>query len=74
MDNSDMVKQIALWVMNHAERESIFLTPHPSWKVDAHALLDHIVSISGVTQDQVSAWLNEGAPGLNINNDTVKGT
>lgn len=55
----DLAESIARWVGANAESESRFLTPSPSWCVDAAALLDHVADSTGVSKEQLGRWAAE---------------
>jgi hypothetical protein len=57
-DTVALVKQIVEFIAEHAQCESAFLTPHPTHSVNATALLDCLVEISGVSKDQIGAWVD----------------
>ncbi len=54
-----LVEQIAKWVVAHAEKESGFLYVNPGWNINAHALLDHISEITGISKEQIKCWIDE---------------
>ncbi len=53
------VEQIAEWVVAHAEKESGFLYVNPGWNINAHALLDRISEITGISKEQIKCWIDE---------------
>jgi len=59
MEVVELVKAIAVWVTNNSYRESIFLNANPGWLLDPHELMDHISSITGVSEDQIGKWCEE---------------
>lgn len=56
-DTWDLVKSVSEWIAANAERESIFLAPNPQWTVNAHLLLDHISSVTGISSEQIGKWV-----------------
>lgn len=59
LEVEDLVESIARWVGANAENESRFLTPAPSWTVDAVALLDHLAVETGMDKEQIGRWAQE---------------
>lgn len=55
----ELVRSIAEWVKENADKESIFLTANLRWSVDAHDLLYHVCSVSGISEEQIAMWLGE---------------
>lgn len=45
---------IAKWVARNAEGESVWLSPEPSWTVNAHSLLDQIVNLGVMDRDELA--------------------
>lgn len=58
MTVNELVKLIAEYVATHYERESTFLSPHPSWSLDAHNLLDFLSEQTGIGKGQIGDWVD----------------
>ena len=54
-----LAKDVVQWVARNAERESAFLTPSPSWSVNAHALSKFVAERADVPDATVKSWIEE---------------
>ena len=55
----ELIKSIVGFVRENSSRESMFLTADPQWELNAAELLDHISSVSGISKEQISKWVDE---------------
>lgn len=53
------VKKLLEYIKKHAERESGFLTSHPSFEIEVRGLVDEIVRIFNLSEDEVANIFNE---------------
>lgn len=57
---ADVVRAVARHVAKHAQKESRFLYPDPQWVVtDPAGLFDALCALTGVTEQQIDAWIEE---------------
>ena len=54
-----LVEQIAWWIKNNADKESIFKTADPQWEINVTALLDFISEATGISRKQISAFVDK---------------
>lgn len=59
MTTEEFARAIARWVVQNAQGESIFLTPNPSYMVNARDLLDEVARLAGVTQATLGAEVDK---------------
>lgn len=57
----ELVHNLTLWIAGNAERESIWLTPSPSWEINVDDLLDKLSELSGVYKSTISKWIDDYA-------------
>ena len=58
-DTEKVIREVARFCAEHAQRGSTFLYPNPGWTVDPAALLDRLGEAFKVSVDQIGEWGDE---------------
>lgn len=50
--------ELLVWIKTNSHRESIFLTPNPTFTVNSVNLIDEIIRIFKLNKEQIIAFIN----------------
>lgn len=54
-----LAEAITRWVVRHAERESLFMSPAPATTIDPTALLEFVQVETGIPHERFGAWCDD---------------